>query len=372
MPRRGFYYEYGSIGCDDNVDTHSPGTPHSNTFEIEGSGQGDQDLDSGHVTSSSSGGGGGYRGRRHAGWVTWGIGLTAAATCLTAMFAVMHLVAFSLRQNQHHSLRSNEVEDSAIITSPNGLFAGVGTDSDTLGSDESSGKITTTEDRHKIDIFTWDGKEHRNHLMPSSPSAATAPHHSGSSAVNKQQEHPQQKQPTEVEGGGEGVLIFVALNDYARRGDVVGHGYPWLEGRVLVEPFRVTTLVVVDPVEGMEYEWSIVATLDPEDRLGDFTGRAVEVVFEIAPEYRVTLVEKESRCTTAACTASATATEERDEIVRRTVTVDVVCKYVRREIRALLDSERHEVFDAMKVSLALMGPVEAGVLGVNERRTTPG
>lgn len=369
MPRRGFYYEYGSIGGDDNADLHSPGTPHSNTFQIEGSPQGYEDLDPGHVTSSSGGGGGGgggYRGRRYGGWVTWGIGLAAVATSLSAVFAVMHLVAFSLRQNQSHSLWLNEVEDSAIITGPSGQFAGVGTYSNTPGSNDGSGKRTATEHRPKIDIFSWDGEERKNQFMSSSYPAAPASHRSGSRDVNKQQE----QSPT-AEEAGEGVLTFVALNDYVRRGDIVGHGYPWLEGRVLVEPFRVTTLAVVDPVEGMEYEWSIVATHDPEDRLGDFTGRSVEVVFEVAPEYRVILVEKEHR-RTAARAARATTTEERNEIARRTATVDVVSKYVRREIRALLDSEREELFDAMKVSRVVVGRVEEGWLGGNGGRTTPG
>lgn len=129
------------------------------------------------------------------------------------------------------------------------------------------------------------------------------------------------------------VLSFVALNEYTRRGDVVGVGYPWLEGKVLVEPYRETSLEVVVPTEGMHYTWNIWETADPAFILGQYEGEKIEVVFHVSPEYTVELVENYP-----------------DGTVSRSTKVDIFCKYVRREIRTLTDDERDEMFDAMKVS----------------------
>lgn len=128
-------------------------------------------------------------------------------------------------------------------------------------------------------------------------------------------------------------LAFVALNEYTRRGDVVGRGYSWLDGNILVEPHRVTSLEVVSPREGRVYSWKIVETGRESYVLGEFEGNAVDVVFFKAPHYTVILVERQ---------------EGAEEVVRSTE-VEVHCKYVRREIRSLFDDERTEMFDAMKV-----------------------
>lgn len=130
-------------------------------------------------------------------------------------------------------------------------------------------------------------------------------------------------------------LSFVALNEYTRRGDVVGVGYPWLQGKILVEPHRETSLEVVSPIEGMSYYWSIVETSNTDISLGEFFGDKVEVTFRVAPEYTVVLLEKDAQ----------------DGSLSRMVEVDIFCKYVRRELRTLTDSERNEMFDAMKVRM---------------------
>lgn len=127
-------------------------------------------------------------------------------------------------------------------------------------------------------------------------------------------------------------LVFVAFNEYTRQGEVLGVGYPWLEGRILVEPYRQTTLDVVNPLDGMTYDWTIVEQDNPAVSLGAFTGPSVEVVFKTALEYTVTVVEKKPDGTTSRITGT-----------------NVISKYVRREIRSLSDAERNEVFDAMKV-----------------------
>lgn len=148
-----------------------------------------------------------------------------------------------------------------------------------------------------------------------------------------------QSAPTEAWATSTGGLSFVALNEYTRRGDVVGQGYPWLEGRVLVEPYRETSLEVVSPQKGMLYSWKVEENdlEDDETRvIGEFEGETVNVVFLKAPTYTVTLFETNS--------SDGMQAEE----VRRTE-VEVVCRYVRREIRSLFDDERNDMFDAMKV-----------------------
>lgn len=127
-------------------------------------------------------------------------------------------------------------------------------------------------------------------------------------------------------------LSFEALNEYTRRGDVIGVGYPWLEGKILVEPHRKTSLEVIAPVGGMIYVWKIVDKMNPAIVLGEFEGAQIEVVFHVSPKYTVELLEQES-----------------DGTISRRTEVDIFCKYVRREIRSLTDEERDEMFDAMKV-----------------------
>eukprot|EP00903_Cladosiphon_okamuranus_P011690 g10995.t1 len=153
--------------------------------------------------------------------------------------------------------------------------------------------------------------------------------------------------------GDEDLLSFVASNEYTRRGDVVGRGYPWLQDRILVEPFRRTTLAVVSPKEGMVYSWRITAT-DPEIDAQEgmqiaYTGQAVEVVFERAPKYTVVV---EERSGDGAGEDGVDVTNDGGAgggTVVRSTNVEVFCKYVRREIRSLFDEERDQMFDAMKV-----------------------
>lgn len=150
----------------------------------------------------------------------------------------------------------------------------------------------------------------------------------------KSKEGVQQTSPVvELDGEPNGDLTFTAMNDYNRRGDIIGRGYAWLEGHHLVEPHRATTLAIELPVEGRVYTWDIMETRNIAKAIGQFEGTSVEVTFESAPEYTVILLEKRA-----------------DGTVSRSLTKNVYCKYVRREIRSLFDDERNEMFDAMKVS----------------------
>ena len=51
-------------------------------------------------------------------------------------------------------------------------------------------------------------------------------------------------------------LAFIASNAYTRRGDKIGLGYPWLEGRILVEPYRDTMLEVISREHGALIDYS--------------------------------------------------------------------------------------------------------------------
>lgn len=120
-----------------------------------------------------------------------------------------------------------------------------------------------------------------------------------------------------------------------------------------MEPFRKTTLAVVDPKEGMLYSWRVTATDDEidvqEGMQITYSGQAVEVVFERAPKYTIVLEERSGEgAGEEEGGADGGATDEGAGVVR-SMNVEVFCKYVRREIRSLFDDERDQMFDAMKV-----------------------
>lgn len=135
-----------------------------------------------------------------------------------------------------------------------------------------------------------------------------------------------------------GELTFIAQNEYTMRGDIVGTGYPWLRGEILVEPYRDTFLEVVSRRNGMTYTWTIFETGSKQAVLGEYEGEEVMVKFGQSPLYTVVLTEASSI----------------DGKVVREEEVDVFCKYVRREVRSLFMEERKEVFDAMKVQSVLL------------------
>lgn len=101
------------------------------------------------------------------------------------------------------------------------------------------------------------------------------------------------------------------------------------------------------------YSWRITAIdedIDVQEGMQiAYTGEAVEVMFERAPKYMVVLEERNSD---GAGEGGVDVTNDGDagggEIVRST-SVEIFCKYVRREIRSLFDDERDQMFDAMKV-----------------------
>ncbi|CAM9151095.1 unnamed protein product [Choristocarpus tenellus] len=124
-------------------------------------------------------------------------------------------------------------------------------------------------------------------------------------------------------------LSFQALNIYHIRDGKPGMEYPWLAARKLVEPYRETTLQVDNPLAGMNYSWTVTETAgNTESVRADGVFAVVKV--ESVEEHTIVLEELSS---------TGTVTRRMEEIV--------MSKYVRREIRSLLEDEREELFDAM-------------------------
>mmetsp|Transcript_25034 Transcript_25034/g.31236 ORF Transcript_25034/g.31236 Transcript_25034/m.31236 type:complete len:694 (-) Transcript_25034:300-2381(-) len=105
--------------------------------------------------------------------------------------------------------------------------------------------------------------------------------------------------------------------------------YPW---KYLVEPYRVSTLRVDSPQEGAVYKWTI--TLEPSLTPLEFTveneqGSVVSAIFTDAGFFYGVKVEEIGGA-------------------NRSFESQVICKYVRREIRDLTQSDKEEFFDALK------------------------
>ncbi|CAM9190527.1 unnamed protein product, partial [Discosporangium mesarthrocarpum] len=125
-------------------------------------------------------------------------------------------------------------------------------------------------------------------------------------------------------------LSFQAVNSYHIRDGKPGVAYPWLLNVTLVEPYRNTTFSVDNPVEKMTYRWTVTATADYEVEPVVALGSSAVLRLKHLGENTVFLEE-----------ISPTG-----EVVR-ILKEDVICKYVRREIRTLEEDEREELFDAM-------------------------
>lgn len=128
-------------------------------------------------------------------------------------------------------------------------------------------------------------------------------------------------------------LAFKAVNFYHVRDGKPALDYPWLKDVKLIEPHRETTLTVIAPREGYEYNWQIRAGGSASDVHTSASGAEAVVVLDAQylDENLVTLEEVKA---------------ETGVVVRR-LDEFVMVKYVRREIRTLTDDEREELFDAV-------------------------
>lgn len=130
-------------------------------------------------------------------------------------------------------------------------------------------------------------------------------------------------------------LDFTALNFYHVRDGKPAQDYPWLQDIKLIEPYRETTLAVIDPREGFEYRWEVRGGSDAGEIQTSAIGVKAVVVFMRLDENVITLKEIDS--------SDGTVVRQFDETV--------MVKYVRREIRTLTDEEREELLDAVRHDL---------------------
>jgi hypothetical protein len=122
-------------------------------------------------------------------------------------------------------------------------------------------------------------------------------------------------------------------NEYTKTRPLSGD-YPWTN---IVEPYRITTFIVSNSRPGHNYEWYI------DDWHVD-DGDSVDMVFS----------EVKGTIQTVTVKMIMTVTKE----VVSTASIDVICKYVRREIRALNDQDREAFFQA--VSIMQRVPTQTG------------
>jgi len=136
---------------------------------------------------------------------------------------------------------------------------------------------------------------------------------------------------------GDAAFSVKAFNSYTKSGGGLSNPeYAW---SYVVEPYRATTLEVEDAVEGATYEWTVDGHLQGY-------GTSVEVLFmEIG--YHVVKVEELVSTKASADLAwsfesgvwslgSATAAS----VVSNKVSLKLMAKYVRREVRSLSDADR--------------------------------
>ncbi|CAM9189470.1 unnamed protein product [Choristocarpus tenellus] len=119
--------------------------------------------------------------------------------------------------------------------------------------------------------------------------------------------------------------------------------YPW---EIIVEPYRKTLLSAVGGTAESTFVWTVKlmdegsafyekATINdhPGSFVSDLQGREVEVMFtDVAELYIVTLTEY-----------------GKEGDILRNVEAEVMCKYVRRELRELTQKDRERFFDALEV-----------------------
>jgi len=121
-------------------------------------------------------------------------------------------------------------------------------------------------------------------------------------------------------------LSFAVSNRYTQRGDqpTFWQGYPWASGPV-VEPYKTTTLVVEHPQPTAKYEWVLNGHT--------YRTSSLKIQLRHMGESSVWLRERDAQSLE----------------LRRELRMRVVCKYVRRELRALVDTDRESFFDAVEL-----------------------
>jgi hypothetical protein len=139
-------------------------------------------------------------------------------------------------------------------------------------------------------------------------------------------------------------LSVTVANDY---GDYMSNmfPYPFLEGALLLEPYTQTTFTIEGFNDGCAYEWSILGELEEDFGKGGITTTDTFVSKVDGPaRYRLSIQES---CplpvveSDGGIAVNSTAASE-----WRSYTSVIWCKYVRRELSSLTDSDRNEFLAA--------------------------
>ena len=152
-------------------------------------------------------------------------------------------------------------------------------------------------------------------------------------------------------------LRITVMNEYAQLDALpAGTGYPWAEVTPIVEPWKITYLLVDGADAFSTYEWSILQASNVVAGSGDgvphsSSGFDVSFVFENLGEYTLALKE--------------TPPAQYHLGEGRTTVRTLVCRYVRREIRRLSDKDRELYLDALHQISSLSA--EAGRAKFGER-----
>mmetsp|Transcript_7468 Transcript_7468/g.10443 ORF Transcript_7468/g.10443 Transcript_7468/m.10443 type:complete len:658 (+) Transcript_7468:149-2122(+) len=152
-------------------------------------------------------------------------------------------------------------------------------------------------------------------------------------------------------------LDFRLHNKYTYRDGPAGKLYPWLEGKLLAEPYQQSFLEVTDPQPGKAYQFHLVNQNTGHVRVVE--GTQAPVTFGSLDPVLVTLKEYSS--------ADVLQAGPDGPVAGRSSTKPVVVKYVRREVRALDAADREATLDAMKAVYSLSGDAGRERYGDNFR-----
>lgn len=136
-------------------------------------------------------------------------------------------------------------------------------------------------------------------------------------------------------------LKFTVNNEYSLAFGPAGSDYPWLQvkERYLVEPHRVTNLVILDSDEGDVFWYFSELNEDSEEWTPSVTlnGPRVNITFPEVGHYLLAVRKQGSENSTLISAATG----------------EFVCRYVRRELRTLFDAERDLFFDTVQIMMML-------------------
>jgi len=125
-------------------------------------------------------------------------------------------------------------------------------------------------------------------------------------------------------------------NQYSERDGLVGRHLHWIEGNYLAEPYAPTELYVENHDPTKDYEWEVWTVTNDDVYNPD------EIYY--GHRFRETWTEP---CEKLVIVHEYTNTEQGDRWLSNTATGILYVRYVRREMRSLMQEDREQLLDAM-------------------------